>query len=76
MTSVSWGIPGKHSRQRWRTKLRAFLKDINYTNLLHSITGVTKEADNSIEKITCQDILFNVIFGCERELWRVRFGVN
>ena len=24
----------------------------------------------------CQDILINVIFGCESELWKLQFGVN
>ena len=24
----------------------------------------------------CQDVLFNVIFGCESELWKLQFGVN
>ena len=42
-------------------------------NLLH--TGDTKEVDNPIDNIICQDILINVIFGCE-SLWRLRFGVN
>ena len=34
-----------------------------YANLFH--TGDTKEANNSIDNIMCQDILINVIFGCE-----------
>ena len=34
-----------------------------YANLLH--TGDTKEADDLIDNIMCQDILINVIFGCE-----------
>ena len=32
-------------------------------NLRH--TGDTKEADNPIDNVMCQDILINVIFGCE-----------
>ena len=34
-----------------------------YANLLH--TGDTKDADNPTDNITCQDILINVISGCE-----------
>ena len=39
-------------------------------------TGDTKEADNPTDNnfIMCQDILINVIFGCESELWRHWFG--
>ena len=43
-----------------------------YANLFH--TGDTKEADNPIDNIMCQDILINVIFDCESELWRLRSG--
>ena len=35
-----------------------------FANLLY-FTGDTKEADNPIDNVMCQDILFNAIFGCE-----------
>ena len=41
-------------------------------NVLH--IGDTTEADNPMDNITCQDILINVIVGCESEMWRLRFG--
>ena len=34
------------------------------------------EADNPTDNIMYQDILINVIFGCESELWRLRFGIE
>ena len=37
-----------------------------YANLLH--TGDTKDADNLVANIICQDILINVILDCESEL--------
>ena len=54
-------------KQRWQTKLResyrsTFFKGY-YANLFH--TGDTNEADNPTDNIMCQDILINVIFGCE-----------
>ena len=45
-----------------------------YDNLLQP--GDTKEADNPIDNIMCQDILNNVILGCESELWTLRFGIG
>ena len=73
MTSVSWEIPGKHQSRRCCENCNC--KNFEgYANLLH--TGDTKEADNPTDNIICQDILINVIFCCESELWRLRFGVN
>ena len=46
--------------------------EVYYTKLLH--TGDTKEADKLIDNIMCQDILINVIFGCESELWKLWLG--
>ena len=40
-----------------------------YANLLH--TGDTTEANNPVDNIMCQDILIDVMFGCESELWRL-----
>ena len=53
---------------------RSFKKfEVYYASLL---TSYTEEADDPIDIIMCQDILINVIFGCESELWRLIFGVN
>ena len=51
-------------KKRWQNILEGY-----YTNLLH--TGDTKEADSLIDNIMYQDILINVIFSCESELWRL-----
>ena len=64
--SVSWEIPGKHqSKDGGRSCLNCSLTMFEgyYANLFH--TGRTKEADNPIDNIMCQEILVNVIFGCE-----------
>ena len=74
MTSTSWGIQGKHqSKDGGRScenRSRSKIFEGYYAPLLH--TGDTNEADNPM----CQDILINVIFGCESELWRLQFGMN
>ena len=62
-------------KQKCQSKLvPQCLKDI--TPIYCILVIQSKEADNPINKIMCQDILINVIFGCESELWRLRFGVN
>ena len=73
MTSVSWGIPGKHQSKdggRSCENRSSTIFEGYYTNLLNS--GDTKEADNPIDNVMCQDIVINVIFGCESELWRLQ----
>ena len=78
MTYSILGNIGETPKQRWRTKLRESLSSTivegYYTNLLR--TGDTKEANNPIDNVMCQDFLITVIFGCESELWRLRFGAN
>ena len=40
-----------------------------YVNLLYiADTDDINEADNLTENVMCQDILINVLFGCESEL--------
>ena len=48
------------------------MKDI--TPIYFILVILNLEADNLIDNIICQDILINVIFGCESELWRLQFG--
>ena len=47
-----------------------------FKNITPIYTGETNEADNPTDNIMCQDILINVILGCENEPWRLQFGVN
>ena len=67
MTSVSWGMPGIHQgkdggRSCENRRVRRCLKDIVP---IYFIPVITKEADGPIDNTICQDILINVIFGCE-----------
>ena len=58
----------------WQRKVQNYNEffEGHYANLLH--TGDTKEADNRIDNIMCQDI--DIIFDYKSELSRFRFEVN
>ena len=51
-------------------EIKAFLFGGQRFKMLPANSGDTKEADNPIDNVMCQDIMINVIFGCERELSR------
>ena len=63
-TSVSWGIPTIHqSKNGGRSCENRSPTMFEGYYVLH--TGDTKEADSPIDNTMCEDILINVIFGCE-----------